>query len=224
MTGLFLQCRLDSSRLPRKALLPLGGVPLIERVMEALEAVQVDVKVLLTSEDSYEGLKDSAERKGFEIFAGPKEDVLARYLLASEKYGVEQIVRATGDNPYVSALLANRILLSHLERKADYSGFLGMPLGTGVEVLKTAALRITAQETEESYDHEHVAPYLYNNPKRFIINRPDISEEFGFSHRKISVDTPDDLALAERIFLESGKIFPLEIDGLMEWIKKDETP
>ncbi|MDC7225087.1 MAG: NTP transferase domain-containing protein [Spirochaetales bacterium] len=222
MTGLFLQCRLDSTRLPRKALLPLGGVPLIERVMEALEAVDVDCKVLLTSDESRDGLAPSAQRRSFALFTGPKEDVLARFLLAADEYGVTQIVRATGDNPYVSAALANRLLKDHQQKGADYSGFLGMPLGTGVEVLDVEALRRADRESQNPYDHEHVAPYLYNNPDKFHINRPDLSSEYGFSDRKISVDTSEDWALAERIFGET-KTFPLELEGLIAWIRKNET-
>jgi spore coat polysaccharide biosynthesis protein SpsF len=221
MTALFLQCRLDSTRLPRKALLPLGGKALIERVMESLSGVEASLKVLLTSEDSREGLIESAERLGFTLYSGPKDDVLARFIKAADHFGVDRIVRATGDNPYVSAPLANRLLEIHGEVKADYSGFLGIPLGTGVEILEVDALKRADRESSESYDHEHVAPYLYSNPDKFNINRPDVSNEYGFGQVKISVDTAEDLALAEKIFQETGGDFPLELEKLIKWIKED---
>lgn len=222
MTALFLQCRLDSSRLPRKALLPLGGVPLIERVMMALEKVEAEPKVLLTTEDSLEELTPLGLKCGFHLFAGSKEDVLDRFLRAADHFGADQIVRATGDNPFVSAQLANRILESHRVEGADYSGFLGMPLGTGVEILEVSALRRAAVESDSPYDHEHVAPYLYNNPGKFIINRPDISFFFGHGESKISVDTREDLELAERILRETGYGFPLEIEGLLAWLREND--
>ena len=221
MTALFLQCRLDSSRLPRKALKPLGGIPLIERVMEALLPVHAAPRVLLTTEDSADELAPLAQKQGFELFTGPKEDVLARFLMAAAFYGADQIIRATGDNPFVSALLANRLLEDHLRKKADYSGFVGMPLGTGVEILRTEALIRAAKETDEAFDHEHVAPYLYNHPDRFVINRPDISGKYGFGQEKISVDTAEDLALAEKILSETGGGFPLEVDGLVDWLRRN---
>jgi spore coat polysaccharide biosynthesis protein SpsF len=219
MTGLFLQCRLDSTRLPQKALLPLGGKPLIVRVMEALNSVNVPVKVLLTTDDSKEALLPHTKSSGFELFTGSKEDVLERYVSAARYFEVDQIVRATGDNPYVSSLLANEILTSHLKAEAHYSGFLGMPLGTGVEVLNRGALETALKESQEKFDHEHVAPYLYNNPQRFIINRPDISKKYGYGHIKISVDTQEDLDLAQKIYRDCREVFPVEIDRLMEWIK-----
>ena len=42
-----------------------------------------------------------------------------------------------------------------------------------------------------------------------MINRPDISAEYGFGDCKISVDTADDLALAERIYEENDRNFPI---------------
>ncbi len=221
MTALFLQCRLDSTRLPRKALKPLGGIPLIERVMEALLPVQAAPRVLLTTEDSAEELAPLAQRQGFELFTGPKEDVLARFLKAAAFYGADQIIRATGDNPFVSALLANRLLEDHLRKNADYSGYVGMPLGTGVEILRTEALIRADEETDKAFDHEHVAPYLYNHPDRFVINRPDISGEYGFGREKISVDTAEDLALAETILRDTGGAFPLEVDILVDWLRRN---
>ena len=220
MTSLFLQCRLDSTRLPGKALKPLGGLPLIERVMQALGKVNASPKVLLTTDDSAGRLRALAANQGFELFTGPKEDVLARFLLAASFYGTRQIVRATGDNPYVSSRLANSLLEDHLEKKADYSGYIGMPLGTGVEILRVEALEKAFRESDDPFDHEHVAPYLYNNPDLFAINRPDISGRYGFSQKKISVDTADDLALAQRIYEECGE-FPLEVDGLIKWLERN---
>lgn len=51
MTALILQGRLDSTRLPNKALLPLGDVPMILRAMEALKTVAADIHILACPED-----------------------------------------------------------------------------------------------------------------------------------------------------------------------------
>ncbi|MDR1058057.1 MAG: spore coat protein, partial [Treponema sp.] len=48
---LIVQARLDSSRLPGKSLLPLGGKPLIFRVMEALSSLPCGTRVLACPED-----------------------------------------------------------------------------------------------------------------------------------------------------------------------------
>ncbi|MDR1211532.1 MAG: spore coat protein, partial [Spirochaetaceae bacterium] len=103
MTALVLQARLDSSRLPRKALLPLGGRPLIQAVMAALKTVAADIHVLACAADSEAAFAPFARAEGFYIYGGPKEDVLKRYCDVIRLYGPDRVIRATGDNPFVFA-------------------------------------------------------------------------------------------------------------------------
>ena len=53
-TGIFVQVRLASTRLARKALLPLAGSTVIGHVMRALALVPADVRALLTDPASLE--------------------------------------------------------------------------------------------------------------------------------------------------------------------------
>lgn len=126
-TGIFVQVRLGSTRLPAKALLPLPGGCLIRHVMRSLAGVPADVRALLTDGRSVEALRPHAAAEGFEVFAGPDEDVLARYCMASRTYGIDRIIRATGDNPLTSARLARDIILEHERARADLSHFVGIP-------------------------------------------------------------------------------------------------
>ena len=132
-TGIILQARLDSSRLPGKSLLPLGGRPLILRVMEALKKVPAEVRVLACPEDSAATFEQLAGEAGFELFSGPKEDVLKRYCLAIRHFGIDRVIRATGDNPFVFADAAAAICSQALAVGADYAGYNGLPLGGGLK-------------------------------------------------------------------------------------------
>ena len=115
MTGLFLQVRIHSTRLPGKALLPLPGGNVIQHAMRALKLIPVDIYALLTDETSAPALEKSAAGEGFDLFTGPEQDVLQRYLLAAEFYKTGCLIRATGDNPLVSASLGQEILQVHRE-------------------------------------------------------------------------------------------------------------
>jgi spore coat polysaccharide biosynthesis protein SpsF len=107
LTAVFLQVRLDSSRLPRKALLELAGVTVLEHAMQALDLVRADIRVLLTTKDSAAELKPIAESAGWNMFIGSKDDVLDRFVMAAREFNADRIIRATGDNPLVSAEMAN---------------------------------------------------------------------------------------------------------------------
>ena len=172
MTALVLQARLDSTRLSGKSLLPLEDEPLIYRVMEALAAVPCDVHVLACPEDCLVSFSPLAVRAGFEICAGPKDDVLARYCLAIRRFSPDWVIRATGDNPFVFADAAAAITEEAAALKADYSAYAGLPYGAGVEVIRAEALIRAEEKASLSEEREHVCPYLYNHPELFRLHRP----------------------------------------------------
>ncbi len=119
MIGVLLQVRLDSSRLPNKALLELGGRSVIEHAMLSLRRIPAAVHAIVTDEESRELLEPRAVKCGFGVAVGPRDDVLERYVLAARAYGVTRVVRATGDNPLVSWELARMALRERERRNAD---------------------------------------------------------------------------------------------------------
>ena len=172
MTGIVLQARLDSSRLPEKALLPLDGKPLVLRVMEALNQIHADIRILACPEDSYSAFAPLIKETGFHIFAGLKENVLERYCQVIREFSLTRVIRATGDNPFVFVDLADKINAEAIELNADYAGYLEIPYGAGVESICASSLLQASEKTLTLYEREHVCPYLYNNPSDFKIHRP----------------------------------------------------
>ncbi|MFW5813843.1 MAG: cytidylyltransferase domain-containing protein [Spirochaetota bacterium] len=200
MTGVFLQARLGSSRLANKALLELGGYAVVEHAMRSLRRLPAARHVLLTDEASAALLRMRAERCGFELFVGPEDNVLERFVLAAREYGVEEVVRATGDNPLVSWELARMAVALRRRERADYVGYDGPPLGTGVEVVTTSALETALSESDDSYDLEHVSPYLYRTTGRFTVVRVPAPPAYCLPNARVTLDTPDDYAALVRLF------------------------
>lgn len=211
MTGVFLQVRLGSSRLPGKALLPLEGDTVIGHAMRALGSVHAQVYLLLTDSESAGKLRPHAEKAGFDVFSGAKEDVLLRYSDAARMYGVDRIIRATGDNPLVSAELADSITALHEDAGADYSGFRGLPLGTGVECVEAAALFEAERSAVSRYDREHVCPYLYRHPERFSIHTPRAPGEYCLPEARVTLDTEEDYIRLKELYksLYNGSPVPI---------------
>ena len=166
--GLFIQVRLSSTSLPEKALLPLAGRTVIGHVMSALAGLEVSQRVLVTDGESASRLAVEAELYGYSVFPGDPDDVLHRFCRAAERYKVSHIVRATGDNPLTSCVVAGQALELALASGADYAGITGTPYGTGVEVIRTGALLELEQTTTEQYEREHVTPGLYRRPHRYL--------------------------------------------------------
>jgi spore coat polysaccharide biosynthesis protein SpsF len=224
MTALILQARLDSSRLPGKSLLPLGGKPLIFRVMEAFGSVSStfqwsvskgsssnrsapwDAKILACPEDCVSAFAPLAEEAGFELVPGPKDDVLARYCLAIRACGAERVIRATGDNPFVFVDAAAALNLVAQSLNADYAAFSSLPLGAGVESAASEALFRAEREAVLRAEREHVCPYLYGHPELFCLQRTLAPAHWQGAEIRITVDTKEDYERAEALY---AKLLPL---------------
>lgn len=220
--GVFLQVRLNSTRLPRKALLPLAGRSVTEHAMDALSLVKADVYALLTDEDSAGVLKPFATGCGFETFMGPEDDVLERYALAVKHFGVDRYFRACGDNPLVSGELATDLLEYHIRNDADFSAYTGPPLGTGVEVTESASILAAAEESEDFYEREHVSPFIYRRPKRFRVFRPWAPDDVCLPLSKVTLDTAEDYAKLTNIYESLYRGEPIAIRELVAWLKSRE--
>lgn len=215
-TGLVVQVRLGSTRLPGKALLPLGGATMTDQVLARLALVPSAVHVLATDEASAEALGPVAARRGFELLVGPAEDVLARYCLAIRRFGMARVIRATGDNPLVNHELARGLLewagAQALEGRdpPDYAAFAGLPLGMGVELVSSSALLRAEAEASAADEREHVCPYLYRHPTLFAIARPEAPAAWAFPEGRVTVDTPGDYERVLGIYgaLYSGSPIP----------------
>lgn len=197
MTALVLQARLDSSRLPSKALLPLGGEPLLSRVMEALTHVEADTRVLACPQDCARDFEPLAQRAGFRVVVGPKDDVLARYCVAVRVTGADRVIRATGDNPFVFADAASALAAEAESIGADYAAFAALPYGAGVEAVASEALLRAEREATLPAEREHVCPFLYTHPDFFLLHRPLAPREWRGGTMRVTVDTPDDYARAQ---------------------------
>jgi len=242
VTALVLQARLDSSRLSQKSLLPLGGKPLILRVMEAFHFYETigmyelsgspwDVKILACPIESVSSFALLAEQAGFIIIPGPNDDVLGRYCNAIRYSGAERIIRATGDNPFVFVDAAVALNDEAQALGADYAAYSGLPYGAGIESVASEALLRAEREAQEPPEREHVCPYLYGHPEIFHLHRPLTPREWQGTDLRITVDTQEDyekaVALYEQLSsLPAGRRSLGEniIAAARQILKKDALP
>lgn len=222
MIGVLIQVRLGSTRLPGKALLPLAGRPLIAHAMSALRAVDADCWALITDPDSAEALRPVAREGDYELFVGDPLHVLNRYVAAARAFGVTTILRATGDNPAVSAALAQSACDLHRQESADLTGWDDLPVGTGVEVIERAALEIALSESADPYEHEHVTPFLYRRQDRFRVVRRPAESAYRMPHARVTVDTEDDYRRIQRLFGDRYHGTPIEIEEVIEWLRGEQ--
>ncbi len=218
MTALFLQARLTSSRLPGKALLELGGRSVIDLAMDALSRIEADAYMVVTDERSAGVIAPHARRRGFALYAGSSHDVLDRYVQAARRVGASTVIRATADNPLVSPWVGRETIARHAAAQADHTILLGMPLGSGVEVVSRSALESAWAESNEDYDREHVTPFIYHRPERFRLVREPVPPELRCDV-PVTLDTLEDYRLLSRIYADLYHGDPIELEALVGWLR-----
>ena len=191
-----VQCRLSSTRLPGKALKELCGKPVLAHVLSSMHKVKADYYYVATDEASYEALLPVCKEYGFECFAGPLDDVLARFTMLLEQIKTKTVIRATADNPFLfyEAAEESAALFEEKNQKGhcDYLTYSGLPHGSGVEVFSAESLKKAATETTDAYDHEHVGPALYNHKDRYECEFIPAPRRFDFPELRTTIDTYSD--------------------------------
>lgn len=222
MTGVLLQVRLDSTRLPNKALLKLKDLTITEHALRALLNVDAQKYIVVTTEDSIGQLEPLITKWGWDYHIGSKENVLERFVGAIRKFNLDRIIRATGDNPLVSAKMANILIKEHIKLKNNYSGYLNSPLGTGVEVVESSSLIEAYTKTNQKYDMEHVTPYIYNNRDKFKVFQEDAPDDFLMPGTRVTIDTKEDFIRIEKLYNELYYGDIIEIESVVKWLKQKQ--
>lgn len=97
-----IQCRLGSSRLPKKVLADLCGKPMLRRVWDACDGPWRRM-VLTTIRAEDDELCAYMDKEGMEYRRGSEPDVLSRYAQVANSEKPHCLVRVCGDAPFLKA-------------------------------------------------------------------------------------------------------------------------
>ena len=205
--GIILQARMGSTRLPGKVLRLLGGRPMIDRIVGRLRNIDEDVPVILatSAEKQDDELARHCTDLGTPVFRGSETDVLDRYYRCALEHGLDHVVRATGDNPFVDLGEARRLIKQYGKDKPDYMESVtgGLPSGCGLEIFSIAALELSCEQGSAPHHREHVNEFILENPDRFRCMILSAPPEKTAPHMSFTVDTPDDIAKADELLAAS---------------------
>ena len=186
---------MGSSRLPGKVLMSIRGEPLLGHVVGRLAALKhpATVVVATTTEAGDDAIERWCTRGGVKCFRGSDGDVLERYYLCAQQYGLDPIVRLTADNPFTDISELDRLIDLHLARGNDFTHSFGsLPVGVGAEIFTLAALARSHREGRAPHHREHVDEYMLENPALFRTEVLDVSEAKRRPDVRLTVDTQED--------------------------------
>ena len=211
---------MGSERLPGKVLLPLyddeHSTILDQIVNVLLRAASVRNIVLATSTaDANDQLELWAANRGIVCYRGSEDDVLSRFCTVAEREQFDQVVRLTGDNPFISHRYISATLTAHMRSGADYTYSTGLPLGMNVEVVSSQSLMVAAVEGTTSANREHVTHYVRSHPAKFQLHTEELVHPGLPAALRLTIDTEEDYQLARALFaLQRRTQLAMDVDFL----------
>jgi spore coat polysaccharide biosynthesis protein SpsF len=205
-----IQARFGSSRLRGKALLPLGTMSALERVIRRAGLFAKCVLLATSDAPEDEPLEALARSLGTPTVRGPIEDVHARFRLALEHdvcRGAEWFFRVTGDCPLLSERLAKELLEAR-DDSSDYLYFADeeLPRGLAPELVRVSAFVET--EPLSAPEREHVTLALYGRADAKRAKKLPIPEIFRHPELRLTLDYAEDARLFEGLFAIDDRISP----------------
>ena len=215
-----IACRLSSKRLPEKALLKIGTLPLVEySIKNILTFKNIDHTILATSTTPQDTkLAKHTYSKKVHFFAGNADDVIRRYLDAVAPLNVDIIVRKTADCPYSSSEIFDLLLKEHFIHAADYTVGTTSTIGINSEIMNVKSLQIIKNYFPEANYSEYMTWYFKNNPEFFKLNTVKVPDKFIRNYR-LTVDYEEDLNMFRHIQNYFDKnYFEFSIDELFKYL------
>ena len=185
MITAIVQARTNSTRLPKKVLLKLGSMTVLEQVVRRIKKSKLIKKVIVatTTDKSDDIIANLCHRKKIKFFRGDMNNVLDRYYQAAKHFNLKHICRITSDCPLIDPdiidLVANRYLQTGVDYISNSRPESTYPDGLDLEIFSFKVLARTRKEAKLLSEQEHVTPYIWKNPKKFksliVKNKTDLS-------------------------------------------------
>jgi spore coat polysaccharide biosynthesis protein SpsF len=208
-THIIIQGRLSSSRLPGKALLPIGGIPSL--ILCARRAANCGGKVVVatSTHPSDDALVEILQKQGIAVVRGPLDDVLGRFELATRGFPEEDaVIRLTGDNVVPDGDFMQQIERAFYQQASAHMGTKspldGLPYGLSAEIFRLGVLREAHAAATSAYDREHVTPWIRRKYGTSLFKPAGLSADY--SRLRCTLDNFDDYLRLLKLFGSSNAI------------------
>lgn len=201
--AIFIRAKLSSTRLPRKHLLIVQGLPIIKRLIDRIKYHTNIKKIVLCTTDEFEDdeLVDIATAHEIDTHRWKKGDVLGQYVDAAHQFEVRNVINIDADDPLIDYTLIDETAAIMDATDTDYVTWEGYPLGCTPSGMSARGLRWLASEYPEPV--EHIFAYFEKESaltKLVIKETSPILSKSYIKDIRLTLDYPEDYELFKTIF------------------------
>jgi spore coat polysaccharide biosynthesis protein SpsF len=194
-------------------MLDLCGKTVLSHVVSRVQACEAvgQVVVATTEQPGDQVIVDEALNLSAGVYRGSENDVLDRYYKAAKKFDAEIIVRVTSDCPFFDPEILTQMFCEF--DRILFAGFPSVylsntrvrtyPRGLDAEIFNMPALELAHKEARLEFEREHVTPYMYKHPNKFLLSSFEGDEDY--SNYRWTLDTSDDFNFIKTVYSELYK-------------------
>lgn len=204
-TGAIIQARMGSTRLSGKVMKDLEGKTVLEHVIDRVKQSKMidEIIIATTIHDRDDIIEAESLRCRVKVFRGSEDDVLSRYYYAAKENGLDVVVRITSDCPLIDPKVLDEVIQCYVNNDHNIVSNAGpnlskrtYPRGLDTEVFSFKVLENAFNNAKETYQREHVTPYIYEKSSRIYYYKNDID----YSKYRWTLDTDEDFTLISEIY------------------------
>ena len=202
--GGIIFARMNSKRLPGKAMVDISGKTLLERVIERTKKIKnIEHFCIATSINKEDDeIASFAIRNQISLYRGSLNNVISRAAEAATRYKYDSFLRICGDRPFFDIDIYDEMLTIHKLEKHELTTNIfprTVPPGLTGEIIDLKSLRRVLNLTTDKLDMEHLTRYYYNNSEKFKIFNCNFYNEKETLELRLVVDDENDLDRARWI-------------------------
>ncbi len=202
--GIFVICRMKSTRLKNKALLKLGNKETIVHVIDKCLEINGVNQVFLATSYLKEDLPlvkflKKKYKKRIKYILGDPDDVLQRMIVGCNKYSLDTAIRVTGDCPVISPEIIEFLIKNHIKNNSDMTCANNFAVGTAGEIYSAGSLEHILLKTKKARYSEYLPFYYFNNEKYFKITKCHLPKKFIGKYR-LTIDYNEDFVFFNKLF------------------------
>jgi spore coat polysaccharide biosynthesis protein SpsF len=162
-----------------------------------------EIIIATTTHNRDDVIETEALRCRVEVFRGSEDDVLSRYYYAAKENDLDVVVRITSDCPLIDPKVLDEVIQCYVNNDYDIVSNAGSdlskrtyPRGLDTEVFSFKVLEKSYANAKETYQREHVTPYIYENSIGAYYYKNDVD----YSKHRWTLDTDEDFNLLSEIY------------------------
>jgi len=207
----FIPIRLSNTRLPKKALKEINGIPVIKYLIDRIKKSKKirNVIVCTTKNEKDDELVNFLEKENYMFSRGNENDILVRYLDTAKIFDTDFIISVDGDDIYSDPSYVDKIILAYERTNADYIDMINFPFGiASVGIKKNALAKVC--ELKKTDNTETGYRLFFHDENIFEVYKMEPEKQIKFpKNLRLTLDYPEDLDLAKKIISNLGNDFDL---------------